>query len=197
MANFTPRSLAVIAALLLAAAARCQKKKTKPPAGRRSASISEASEAMTDGGYDRAIKLFEKLEARYPYGRYAQQAQLEAAYAYHKSGEAALAVAACDRFIKLHPDHPERGLCLLSEGPGALQRGPRPAWQSRQPGSLRTRSGGRQGVVRHLPRAGQPIPRQQICCRRQPENAVPGQCAGAHEVHVARYYYKRGATSQP
>src|SRR5690606_23622128 len=56
--------------------------------------------------YDRAIQLFEKLEARYPYGRFAQQAQIEIAYAYYKSNEPALALAAADRFIRLHPNHP-------------------------------------------------------------------------------------------
>ena len=40
-----------------------------------------AHEAMLDGNYTRAIKLFETLEARYPYGRYAQQAILEGAFA--------------------------------------------------------------------------------------------------------------------
>ena len=50
----------------------------------------EAKDAMNDGAYDKAIKNFEKLEARYPYGRYAQQAQLEIAYAYFKQQESAL-----------------------------------------------------------------------------------------------------------
>src|SRR5690348_17836751 len=39
-----------------------------------------AHEAMLDGNYTRAVKLFETLEARYPYGRYAQQAILEGAF---------------------------------------------------------------------------------------------------------------------
>jgi outer membrane protein assembly factor BamD len=55
---------------------------------------SEAKGAMSDGTYDKAIKYFEKLEARYPYGRYAQQAQLEVAYAYFKQMEPASAIAA-------------------------------------------------------------------------------------------------------
>ena len=60
---------------------------------------------MTNGNYAAAIKLFEGLEARYPYGRYAQQAQLEIGYAHYKDGEQAAAIAAADRFIKLHPNH--------------------------------------------------------------------------------------------
>jgi len=53
----------------------------------------EAKSAMTDGAYDKAIKLYEKLESRYPYGRYAQQAQLEVAYAYFKQQEPASAIS--------------------------------------------------------------------------------------------------------
>ncbi|PKO86451.1 MAG: outer membrane protein assembly factor BamD [Betaproteobacteria bacterium HGW-Betaproteobacteria-12] len=67
---------------------------------------SEAKEAQTNGTWEQAAKLLEKLEARFPYGRYAQQAQLELGYVYWKGGEPGSALAACDRFIKLHPNHP-------------------------------------------------------------------------------------------
>ena len=67
---------------------------------------SAAKDAQVDGSWETAAKMLEKLEARYPYGRFAQQAQLELAYVYWKSGEPASALAAADRFIKLHPNHP-------------------------------------------------------------------------------------------
>jgi outer membrane protein assembly factor BamD len=66
---------------------------------------SEAKTELNEGNYAGAVKLFEQLEARYPYGRYAQQAQLEIAYAYYKDNEQASASAAAERFIKLHPNH--------------------------------------------------------------------------------------------
>src|SRR5213595_2347523 len=66
----------------------------------------EAKDAMNAKEWQKAIKLLEKLEARYPYGRFAQQAQLEVAYAQYKDNEPALAIAAADRFIKLYPNHP-------------------------------------------------------------------------------------------
>ena len=66
----------------------------------------EAKEKVADGDYETAIKYFESLEARYPYGRYSEQAQLEIAYAYYKYDDPALAIAAADRFIRLHPTHP-------------------------------------------------------------------------------------------
>src|SRR5262245_719392 len=66
----------------------------------------EAKDNLNDRNFEKAIKYYEKLEARYPYGRYAQQAQIEIAYAYYKDNEPAQAVTAADRFIKLHPNHP-------------------------------------------------------------------------------------------
>src|SRR5881628_875744 len=66
----------------------------------------EAKDAMNAKEWQKAIKFLEKLEARYPYGRYAQQAQLEVAYCQWKDGERASAIAAADRFIKLYPNHP-------------------------------------------------------------------------------------------
>lgn len=82
----------------------------------------EAKEALDDGNYERAIKLYEDLESRYPFGPYAEQAQLDSAYAYMKFNEPDTAVAVADRFIKLHPRHSNvdyayylRGLARTSE----------------------------------------------------------------------------------
>jgi outer membrane protein assembly factor BamD len=66
----------------------------------------EAKTALNDQNYESAIKKFESLQSRYPYGRYAQQAQLEIAYAYYKQNEAESAIAAADRFIKQYPNNP-------------------------------------------------------------------------------------------
>jgi outer membrane protein assembly factor BamD len=66
----------------------------------------EAKEQLLSGDYKKAASYYEKLAARYPYGRYAQQAQLELAYAYYRDKEPAQALATADRFIKLYPDHP-------------------------------------------------------------------------------------------
>lgn len=65
----------------------------------------EAKDELSNGAYEKAIQYFEKLESRFPFGAYAQQAQLEIAYAYYKQGDQALALASVERFIKLHPNH--------------------------------------------------------------------------------------------
>jgi len=66
----------------------------------------EAKEKLDEGSYSEAIKLYEGLQSRYPYGRYAQQAMLEMAYAYYRQGEPDPAVATADRFIKQFPNNP-------------------------------------------------------------------------------------------
>ena len=63
----------------------------------------EGKEALQEGNFQTAIQQFETLEARYPYGTYTKQAQIEVAYAYYKAHEPELAIAAANRFIQLHP----------------------------------------------------------------------------------------------
>jgi outer membrane protein assembly factor BamD len=99
------RSLALFLVLLLSACGLLSKDVKDSKNWSASKYYSEAKSELNEGNYGGAIKLFEALEARYPYGRFAQQAQLEVAYAYYKDGEQATAIAAADRFIKLHPNH--------------------------------------------------------------------------------------------
>ncbi|MDH2918135.1 MAG: outer membrane protein assembly factor BamD [Sideroxydans sp.] len=65
-----------------------------------------AKAKLDDKAYDGAIKQYEKLQSRYPYGSYSQTALLEMAYAYIKQGEPDPAIVACDRFIKEFPNNP-------------------------------------------------------------------------------------------
>lgn len=96
-------SVAILALLLAAGCAMDPVDETKNWGPERI--YSAAQEELGDKNYQKAITYYEKLESRYPYGRYAQMAQIEIAYAYWKDGESAQALAACDRFIRLHPNH--------------------------------------------------------------------------------------------
>ena len=87
----------------------------------------EAKNELNNNNYSSAIKLFEALEARYPYGRFAQQSQLEIAYAYYKDQDQPAAIAAADRFIKLYPHHQNidyayyiKGLASFNDDQGIL-----------------------------------------------------------------------------
>jgi outer membrane protein assembly factor BamD len=77
---------------------------------------SKAREEMESGNYQAAVKLYEALEAKFPFGRLAQQAQIGIAYAYYKDNEFAQATSAVERFTKLHPNHPNLDYALYLKG---------------------------------------------------------------------------------
>jgi outer membrane protein assembly factor BamD len=185
------RSVAVFALLLAACSSG---DKYDPTAGWSAEKLyTEAKDALNDGKYDQAIKYFESLEARYPYGRYAQQAQLEVAYAYYKQGEQASAVAAVDRFIKLHPDNPNvdyayylKGLTYFSEDLGLFGRFSAQDPSERDPKSTRDSFDAFKELVQRFPRSK--YTPDSLARMKYLVNAL-----ASHEVHVARYYMKRGA----
>ena len=77
---------------------------------------SEAKEEAASGNYEKAIKLYERLEGRAAGTMLAQQAQIERAYYLWKSGEKAQALSTLERFIKLHPTSPALDYALYLQG---------------------------------------------------------------------------------
>ena len=67
--------------------------------------LATAKESIEDANYEKALNHLREIEARFPYGVYAQQSMLETAYLYHKKGEPELTIAAADRFIYTYPTH--------------------------------------------------------------------------------------------
>ena len=65
----------------------------------------QAQRYLRSGNYSDAVRALQLLESRYPFGKYAEQAQLELIYAHYNAYEHEAAVEAADRFIRLHPQH--------------------------------------------------------------------------------------------
>lgn len=153
----------------------------------------EAKSEMEGGNLTRAIQMLEKLEARYPYGRYAQQAQLEIAYAHYKDGDPALALAACDRFIKMHPTHENvdyayylKGLINFIDDAGFMSFISRQDMTERDPRSARESYEAFNELVFRFPKS-----KYALDARERMSYLV--NAMAANEVHVARYYLNRGA----
>jgi outer membrane protein assembly factor BamD len=154
---------------------------------------SAAKQKLDEGQYDSAIKMYEKLEARYPYGRFAQQAQLEVAYAYYKDKEIASAMSAAERFIKLHPNHPNvdyayylRGLANFNDDLGLLGSYTGQDMSERDPKAAREAFNAFKDLVTRFPDskyAADSVLRLNYLVNMLAQN----------EIHVARYYIKRGA----
>ena len=149
--------------------------------------------AMQDGNYTRAVKLFDTLEARYPYGHYAQQAMLEGAYANWRSGEPTAATAACDRFIQTYPNHPNvdyayylKGLIYFREDQGIFGYVYELDLSERDPKQMRESFDAFKTLVQKLPHS-------RYAEDAQARMRYLANSLGMSEVHVARYYYDRGA----
>lgn len=154
---------------------------------------SEAKDNLNSRNYEQAIKYYEKLESRYPYGRYAQQAQLEIAYAYYKDSEPAQAVTAASRFIKLHPNHPNvdyayylKGLANFTEDPGWMGYISGQDLTERDPKAAREAFDAFKELVTRFPES------------RYAPDAVARMnylvnALASSEIHIARYYMRRGA----
>jgi len=153
----------------------------------------EARTQLQAGAWTKARELYEKLEARYPFGRYAQQAEIEIAYCYYKEGETADAIAATDRFLKLNPNSPNtdyiyylRGLVNFIEPPSLV--GPVIGYRvsERDPKALIESFEAFKELVTRFPNS------------RYRDDAILRlsflrNALAEHEVRVADYYYRRGA----
>lgn len=153
----------------------------------------EAKDNLNDGNYERAVRLFETLESRYPFGRYAQQAQLEVAYAYYKDSEPISAIAACDRFIKLHPNHPNvdyafylKGLANFNEDLGFFGKVVDQDLSERDPRAARDAFLSFKELVTRFPDSM--YAEDSTARMKYLVNAL-----ASNEVHVAKYYLKREA----
>jgi outer membrane protein assembly factor BamD len=89
----------------------------------------EAKNHLEHSAYEQAVRGYKQLQTRYPFGRYAEQAQLEMAYVFYKAHQPERALSTADRFIRTYPSHPNvdyayyiRGLTNYDLKIGMLER---------------------------------------------------------------------------
>ncbi len=187
----SPLFSALLAAGLLAGCSSTTEDKT---AGWSTDKIySEARDELNSGSYDKAVPLFEKLEGRAAGTPLAQQAQLDKAYAQYKGGEKAQAIATLDRFLKLHPASPAadyalylKGLVNFNDNLGMF------SWLSRQDLSERDQKAAKDSFesFRELTTR---FPDSKYAKDAAQRMTYIVNSLAQYEVHVARYYYERGA----
>ena len=191
------RSLTALTALLLAISlAACslfQKEEEKRKDWTAAEYYKAAKEEFDNHSWDQAVKLYEALEAKFPFGRFAQQAQIEVAYAYYKQGESAQAIAALDKFMKLHPNHENldyalylKALVNFKEDLGPLAKIWAQDLADRDPKAARESFEGFKDLVTRFPES-----RYAEDSRERMAYLI--EALARHEINVARYYMTRGA----
>lgn len=153
----------------------------------------EAKGALDSGNYTRAVEYYEKLEGRFPFGVYGQQALLDLCYAYYKNDETDAAVSAAERFIKLYPQNAHvdyayyvKGLANFNRGKGFTERYLPIDAAQRDPGSALQAFQDFSDLTRLFPESeyAEDAKQRMVYLR----NLLAG-----HEVNVANYYMRRGA----
>lgn len=153
----------------------------------------EASEAMADSRYERAIELYQALEARFPFGPQATQAQLDVAYAHYRNNEPEAAIAAANRFIRLHPRHEYvdyayylKGIVNFNRNVGFITRFVPTDISQRDPGTALESFKDFAALVERFPdsRYSADARKRLVYLRNN---------LAMYQIHVARYYMKRGA----
>lgn len=143
--------------------------------------------------WEDAITNLQALESQFPFGTYAEQAQLELIYAYHKSADYENAISAADRFIRLHPRHPNvdyayyiKGLASLSQSKSFLGSFMPTDITSRDPGAAKDAFATFSELLTLYPNSSYaPDARKRMLYLRN--------LLARYEIHAANYYFERGA----
>lgn len=153
----------------------------------------EAKDELANNAFDKAIGYFEKLEGRAAGTPLAQQAQLDKAFAQYKSGEPAQALATLDRFTRLHPASPAydyalylKSLVNFNENIGLMGMVGRQDLSERDQKAAKEAFEALKELVARFPDS-----RYAVDARARMAYIV--NSLAQYEVHVARYYFNRGA----
>jgi outer membrane protein assembly factor BamD len=154
---------------------------------------SEARDETKSGGYERAIKLYERLEGRAAGTLLGQQAQLERAYLLYRTNERAQGMAVVERFMKLHPTSPAfdyalylQGVIHFNDNLGFLGKA------ANQDLSERDQQASRDSYQAFKQLVDQ-YPQSPYTPDAQTRMVYIVNSLATYEVHVARYYFRRGA----
>jgi outer membrane protein assembly factor BamD len=191
-----PGKLSVVPLLALAlAVAGCSSTPDEDKTARWSPNkiYAEAKEELSAGAYDKAIPLFEKLEGRAAGTPLAQQAQLEKAYAHYKANDQAQALATLDRFMKLHPASPAfdyalylKGIVNFNDNLGAF------SFLASQDLSERDQKAAKESFEAFRELIAR-FPDSRYAPDAKSRMTYIVNSLAQYEVHVARYYFTRGA----
>ncbi len=187
-----PALFALLAAVLFLAA--CSSNDDKPGVESSEQQLYDiAQRQLKSQNYSAAIQNLQLLESRFPFGPYAEQSQLEIIYAYYRAFELESAIAAADRFIRLHPHHPNvdyayylKGLSRFAEGQGFLDRFLPTDLTQRDPGPARDSFNDFAQLLARFPNSEYvPDAKARMVHLRN--------LLARYEIHVANYYFKRRA----
>lgn len=186
------KHLLLVTSLVLTAA--CSSKGPEVPENMPEGELySQAQRDIARSSYTDAISKLKALESRYPFGRYAEQAQLELIYANYKNGEPEAARTEADRFIRLHPQHPDvdyayymKGVSSFDQDRGLLARFLPLDMTKRDPGASRD-------SFNDFAQFTSRFPNSRYAPDAKARMIYLRNLLAAYDIHVGHYYLTRKA----
>lgn len=153
----------------------------------------EVQRYLRNGNYDLAVRSLQLLESRYPFGKYAEQAQLELIYAHYQAYEHEAAVEAADRFIRLHPQHPNVDYAYYMKGLSAYT-GNEDIFNRFLPldPTQRDTSHAKEAFAEFAQLVSR-YPQSPYAADARARMVALRNLLARHEINVANYYLRRGA----
>jgi len=152
-----------------------------------------ALEQLNSQNFRGSITTYQALESRFPFGRFAAQAQIEIVYAYYRNGDMEASRAAADRFIRLHPENDNidyayymKGLASFNEDGGILNRFLPIDPTKRDPGRARESFADFAQLLALYPDSA-------YAADARSRMVFLRNNLAAYEIHVAEYYLERRA----
>ncbi len=194
--NSTPlfRLLVLVALALTLVVAGCGRETVDEDDDRTAEELYEwAHEALERSNWQEAVSRYRFLNSRYPYGRHAEQSQLDMAYAHYRADNGDAAISTLDRFIRTYPTHPNvdyawylKGLVHYEDSMGAIRRLFPGQITDRDQEIARAAFSDFQELVRRHPESRYvPDARQRMVFLRN--------VMAEYEITVGEYYERRGA----
>lgn len=151
-----------------------------------------AQAALDSSSWTNAVSILQTLEENFPFGTYADQAQLELIYAYYRSGEYESAVAASDRFVRLHPQHRNVDYAFYMRGIASFYNDS--AFSSFFPTDETQRDPGTaKDAFNHFTQLLALYPESAYALDAKKRMTFLRNTLARGEINVANYYFKRGA----
>jgi len=154
----------------------------------------QAEKALLTEKWEDALVALKRLEARYPYGRFAKQAQLDTAYAHYKLNQDGLAIAAADRFIALNPTHPSVDYAFYIKGLSSFKE--EEGWRGMITGRTTLADRDPDSILKALDAFGTIVkrfPNSRYKNDAEKRIVYLDAARAEQQISVARFYYLRGA----
>lgn len=185
-------SLIFILSVVLSIVACSSNKEKKAQVSTEQAIYEKAQYHLKSSNWEAAAETLQILEENFPFGSFAEQAQLELIFAYFRMDDQDLAIAASERFIRLHPQHRNVDYAYYMRGIASFYN--KTAFTTSLISDVSNRdSGSAKEAFNYFAQLLEKYPESIYVLDARQRMLYLRNILARQEIHIANYYFKRGA----